>query len=464
MRRRRITSALLFVALLLVHVPQAIGQATAGSKSGKPIKASSTPAQSLLQQQLRLLADDVFSLSEIMLHDVANPPAASRVYAYSLLGAYEAVYYAKGNLPDINGRLKENPIGTAPVPPHQPDLSFCANYTMLQVGKQIMPSGPMLEERQKLLVDTFRKKYQMSKASLNDHIRYCQEVATQIVAYARKDAYGKLSTYRRYTPSKEEGHWYPTPPEYMAAVEPQWKTIRPFFLDSARQFRPKPPAPFSKDTTSAFYRMMKEVYTVGKSLTKEQREIANFWDCNPFAVSYSGHMANGLKKISPGGHWMGIAGIVSKKANVSLDSAVLIHTLVALTLHDAFISCWQEKYESDRIRPEAAINKVLDPSWRPLLQTPPFPEYTSGHSVVSSAVSTVLTYLLGDNFAFTDNSEVFFGLPERDFTSFYQAADEAAISRLYGGIHFRDACDNGVEQGKNIGKNVLTRVFGAPVK
>ena len=160
---------------------------------------------------------------------------------------------------------------------------------------------------------------------------------------------------------------------------------------------------------------------------------------------------------------MGIAGIACSKANVSLDSAVLIQTLVALTLHDAFISCWQEKYESDRIRPEAAINKLMDPSWRPLLQTPPFPEYTSGHSVVSAAVSTVLTYLIGDNFAFTDNSEVFFGLPERDFTSFNQAATEAAISRLYGGIHFRDACENGVQQGKNIGKNVLSSVFETSV-
>jgi hypothetical protein len=446
--------------LLLVQASQALCQVSQGDKN---VKQPALPYNSMLQQQLQLLTDDVFSLSEVMLHDVANPPAASRFYAYSLLGAYEAVFHAKGNLPDINKRLKQNPITTTPSPPRQPNLSFCANYTLLQVGKQIMPSGPMLEQRQKALLDTFRKQQKMSKASLDDHLRYCQDVAAQIVAYARQDAYNKLSTYRRYTPSKVEGHWYPTPPEYMAAVEPQWKTIRPFFLDSARQFSPGPAAPFSKDTTSSFFRQMKEVYQLGKTLTAEQRDIANFWDCNPFAVTYSGHMAIGLKKISPGGHWMGIAGIACLKGNVSIDSAVLIHTLVALTLHDAFISCWQEKYESDRIRPEAAINKLMDPSWRPLLQTPPFPEYTSGHSVVSSAVSTVLTFLLGDNFAFTDNSEVYFGLPERDFTSFNQAANEAAISRLYGGIHFRDACENGVLQGKSIGKNVLNRMFEVPM-
>jgi hypothetical protein len=323
-----------------------------------------------------------------------------------------------------------------------------------------MPSGAMLEEKQKELIEFFKRKKKISKADLDLMIHYSEEIAKQVVQYARADDYNKLSTYTRYTPSKKEGHWYPTPPEYMSAIEPQWKTIRPFFLDSATQFAPQAPSTFSKDTTSSFYRQMMEVYRVSKKITPEQQKIANFWDCNPFAVTYSGHMAIGLKKISPGGHWMGITGIVCKQADLPLDSAILVHTSVALTLHDAFISCWQEKYASDRIRPEAAINKMIDPSWRPLLQTPPFPEYTSGHSVASSSVSTVLTYLLGDNFGFVDTSEVYFGIPERQFKSFYQASDEAAISRLYGGIHFRDACENGVMQGKRVGQFVLERLFG----
>jgi hypothetical protein len=412
------------------------------------------------QQELQLLADNVFSLSEVMLHDVANPPAASRFYAYALLGAYEAALFGQRHLPDINLKLNVNPGLQPPVPPKNFNLSFCANYTLLQVGRQIMPSGALLEEKQKKLIEYFRKKKKISGEDLDQQIHYAQEIAKQVIQYARTDAYNKLSTYTRYTPSKKEGHWYPTPPEYMGAVEPQWKTIRPFFLDSATQFVPPPPAAYSKDTTSSFYKQMMEVYQVGKRITDKQREIANFWDCNPFAVTYSGHMAIGLKKISPGGHWMGITGIACKKADISLDSAILIHTTVALTLHDAFISCWQEKYFSDRIRPEAAINKLMDPSWRPLLQTPPFPEYTSGHSVVSSSVSVILTSLLGDGFSFDDTSEVYFGLPKRHFKSFYEAANEAAISRLYGGIHFRDACENGVLQGKRVGQFIMASMFG----
>jgi len=407
------------------------------------------------REDIQLLTDHVFHLSEVMLHDVANPPAASRFYAYALLGAYEASAMSEGKLPDLHLRWKMAP---APAPANG-NTAFCSLYTLLEVGRQLMPSGYLLEEKQKKLIQYFKTKRKLSTAQVTSLVTYSQDIASQVVALARADHYNQLSTYSRYKPKKEEGHWFPTPPEYMAAVEPQWKTIVPFFLDSAAQFAPAQPTPYSKDTASAFYCQMKEVYLAGKHLTTEQRAIASFWDCNPFAVSYSGHMAIGLKKISPGGHWMGITGIASRQARLSLDSAILIHTAVALTLHDAFISCWQEKYGSDRIRPEAAINKLMDPTWRPLLQTPPFPEYTSGHSVASAAVAVVLTHFFGDGFAYTDNSEIVFGLPERKFSSFQQAADEAAISRLYGGIHFRDACEQGAIQGKKVGEFAWTRMF-----
>ncbi len=412
------------------------------------------------QEELQMLADHVFSLSEVMLHDVANPPAASRFYAYALLAAYEVAFFGQHQLEDVNLRLNINPEIKPPSLPKNFNLSFCSNYAMLQVGRYTMPSGALLEEKQHALDDYFRKNMKISRQDLEDQKRFAIDIAQQVIQYAKTDGYNKLSTYTRYTPSKEEGRWYPTPPEYMGAIEPKWETIRPFFLDSANQFSPAPPAAFSRDSTSSFYRQLKEVYDVVMNVQDEHKAVANFWDCNPFAVTYSGHMAIGLKKISPGGHWMGITGIACKKADVSLDSAILIHTMVALTLHDAFISCWQEKYVSDRIRPETAINKMIDPSWRPILQTPPFPEYTSGHSVASASAAVVLTYLLGDNFSFTDTSEMYFGLPARDFNSFYEASDEAAISRLYGGIHFRDACEDGIVQGKRVGKFALSSMFG----
>jgi hypothetical protein len=278
------------------------------------------------------------------------------------------------------------------------------------------------------------------------------------VRYAAKDGYVKTSGYMRYTPFKEPGSWQPTPPGYMEAYEPHWATVRPFLMDSAAQFRPLPPVAYSEKENSDFYKLAKEVQEITTNLNTEQTHIANFWDCNPFFLNQKGHISFGTKKISPGGHWMGITGIACAQKGLSLAETIRWHALVGITMTDAFISCWSEKFRSNRIRPETFINEHIDRNWRPMLQTPPFPEYTSGHSVVSSAVSILLTKLAGENFGFTDISEVEFGVPARSFSSFKEAAQEAAISRLYGGIHYRDAIDNGVVQGEQIGKYVVQKL------
>jgi PAP2 superfamily len=400
-----------------------------------------------------------FHLSEVMLHDVASPPAAARFYAYSMLSAYEVLQRNQPDMIDLSKNFNVAPDFLSLTPPTKLNPAFCAAYAMLEAGRLILPSGYMLEEKQRELIKIFQKNYKLSPKNIEANKQYANQVAAQVVAYAKKDGYFSLSILPRYKPNtKEEGRWYPTPPEYMGAVEPQWKTIRTFFLDSANQFVPDAPAHFSTEKGSSFFNQLEEVISVSKNLTAEQKAIAGFWDCNPFAVTYSGHAAIGMKKISPGGHWIGITGIVSRKAKASLQKTITAHTLVALSLHDAFVSCWNEKYRSDRIRPESAINKYVDESWRPLLQTPPFPEYTSGHSVISTTSAEVLSYLFGENFEYVDTSEEYFGLPPRSFKSFKAASQEAAISRLYGGIHFRDGIEAGQRQGEAIGKHIVNRV------
>lgn len=401
-----------------------------------------------------------FSLSEVMLHDVVNPPAASRFYAYCMLSAYQALNQVEQEPFDLPSRFKIRPsFPNVPIPSCV-SKDFVAAYAMLEVGRQLMPSGYLLEQTQTTLFQDFKKKYHFSAQCLEQNVAFATAVAKQVVEYSKTDGYSKLSTLKRYSPVVEDGHWYPTPPEYMAAVEPHWQTIRPFFLDSAQQVPSRKAAEFSTDKDSPFGKLTYEVYDISKKMSVEQRQIAAFWDCNPFAVQYSGHAAIGIKKISPGGHWIGITGIACVASSASIEKTVLAHTLVALTLHDAFISCWHVKYQSDRARPETVINKYIDPSWRPLLQTPPFPENTSGHSVISTASASMLTFLFGDNFKFTDTSEEYFGLPARNFESFHQAAAEAAISRLYGGIHFRDSIENGQEQGEGIGEAIIQKIQG----
>lgn len=154
---------------------------------------------------------------------------------------------------------------------------------------------------------------------------------------------------------------------------------------------------------------------------------------------------------------MGITGIACKKQKLDLGKTAYAHAIVSLGLSDAFVSCWNNKYKFNRVRPVTAIRKLMDQQWTPLLQTPPFPEYTSGHSVISTTSATILTHLFGENFSFTDDTELEFGLPARKFSSFKMACNEAAISRLYGGIHFRDAIENGVKEGEQIGNFVVTK-------
>jgi hypothetical protein len=201
-----------------------------------------------------------------------------------------------------------------------------------------------------------------------------------------------------------------------------------------------------------------EVYNAGINLTEEQRAIASFWDCNPFVMHNTGHVMYATKKISPGGHWINIAAVAAKKSKADFMKTVETYALVSVAVADGFISCWDEKYRSALIRPETVINTYIDKDWVPLLQTPPFPEYPSGHSVISTAAAVALTSLYGENFAYTDSTEVVFGLPPRNFNSFHQAAEEAAISRLYGGIHYMPSIANGQTEGRQVGELVVSKI------
>lgn len=416
------------------------------------------PAREELRKHLQ---PAVFSVTMVMIHDVVNPPAASRFYTYCLLGAHEIV--ARNNKQIVAPTVFTKSINPVNIEATNYDYQIAALYCILETGRLIIPSGYMLEEDQKKLIIALLREGH-SQAMIDRSIAVAQDVARKIAADASTDGYLKLSTRLRYRPKKGDAYWYPTPPGYIEGVEPHWKTIRPVLIDSCSQFLAKPPVEFSRDSTSEFYKLTKEVYDVGKNLTERQRFIASYWDCNPFAINTSGHMNIGFKKISPGGHWMNITGIATTKANLDVDKGIMVHSLAAATLMDAFISCWDEKYRSSRVRPETVINRSIDPKWQPLLQTPPFPEYTSGHSVISTAVAETLTYLLGDNFAFRDDTEVIFELPTRDFKSFRHASEEAAISRLYGGIHYRDAIENGQAQGRALGAFIIEKLKKAGVK
>ncbi len=331
---------------------------------------------------------------------------------------------------------------------------------MCSTAKKMQPSGRLFNDFEKLFLDSCRK-IGFSDDVIEHSQSYANQVVKQVMSYVKSDRYNRISNYPRYTPIGKEGSWYPTPPAFFAPVEPYFKTIRTFIIDSSSQFKPVPPVPFSKDKNSAFFKMLKGNYIDGASgLTPEHRIIAGFWDCNPFAIKNEGHLMVGMKKISPGAHWMGITGIACQQSKLNFSKSMEIYSMVAFGLTDSFIGCWDEKYRSNRIRPETAIRKLIDPNWKPMLQTPPFPEYPSGHSCISATSSIILTYYFGPDYKFTDSVEETYGLTPRNFTSFKQAAAEAAMSRYWGGIHFMDAATNGITLGQGVGNFIVTKLKG----
>ena len=408
------------------------------------------------QPDAELLHSAMHQLSGVMVYDIFSPPQASRVYAYASVAAYEALRPGHSDYRSFAGQLN----GLTPVPTPDPkaeySLPLASVHAFMTVGRQLTFSRARMDSLRTAMDERMRGR--LAKAVYDRSIAYGDAVAKHILAWASSDRFLQTRGYPKFTVSTSPGRWVPTPPAYMDAIEANWGVLRPFVMDSGSQFKPVPPPAFDTSRASAFRQGMQEVYETGTHLTDEQRAIAAFWDCNPYVMHVQGHAMFATKKITPGGHWMGIVGIASRKADADLMQSSEAYARTAIAMADAFIGTWDEKYRSSVVRPETVINAYLDERWEPVLQTPPFPEYPSGHSTVSTAAATVLTQLYGTPFAFADSSEVDFGLPVRSFPSFEAAAAEAAISRLYGGIHYRPAIEEGAVLGRKVGTLVIGRV------
>ena len=408
-------------------------------------------------QDPELFHEAMQNLTDILVHDIFSPPVASRVYLYPSIAAYEII--ARYNPEEFNslvGQVKElQEIPTSNNTDINPQLA--ALFSFNAVGKALIFSEDKMEvfqEEFQQKLKSFKVPSQVVKASKT----YGEEVASSILEWASGDMYNQTRTFPKYTIRDEDFFWKPTPPDYMDGIEPHWNKIRTLVLDSASQFAPKKPLPFDLTEGSSFQRQLQEVLDVGNNLTDEQIEIAKFWDCNPYVTHHRGHAMFATKKITPGGHWIGITAIATRQSKSSFEETINAYANVSIALFDAFISCWDEKWETLVVRPETLINQYYDEEWLPLLQTPPFPEYTSGHSVISRAAAVTLTDLFGANFNFTDTTELAYGLPERSYNSFFHASEEAAISRLYGGIHYMMAITEGVEQGQKIGNLIIKKL------
>lgn len=396
-------------------------------------------------------------LSDVIIADIFTPPVASRIYAYTNVAAYEAVRFQDPKYKSLTNQLNELKAGPQPQPDLEYYLPLSGIVAFITVARELVWNVERIDSMEDQYLNRIRK-VGINKDIYSRSVAFGRQVGKHILEWARQDGYNRRTANANYTVLNDPSRWQPTPPNYMEAIEPHWNTIRPFVLDSANQFNPGPPTAFDTIPSSTFYRETREVYDVVNNLDEERLAIAKFWDCNPNISFTQGHVMYYKQQISPGGHWVHITAQVLEATQATTLEAADTFAKVCVTIADAFISCWDEKYRSNLTRPETYINKYIDSDWKPILQTPAFPEHTSGHSVASTSAATVLTSLYGDEFTFIDSTEVPFGLPARHFRSFYEASNEAAVSRLYGGIHYRPAIEKGIQQGRSVGRYVINKI------
>jgi hypothetical protein len=430
---------------LLVRGSVAAGGALAvGAFRGVPATAATWPRASAYGSDVPAAWYDL-ALDLVRTTPGFSPPVAARAFGYAGVALYEAVVPGIPRRRSFAGRLN----GLAQPPRatggkyHWPTV---ANSALAAIFSSLFPTAP---NEGRLAIDELERRFSDDARKLlppgvhRRSVMQGADVATHVFEWSKNDGGHEafLKNFPPYTPPSGTGLWEPTPPGFSPALQPFWGANRPFVLRDGESCSPGPPPPYSESPGSPFFAEAQECYVVVNGLTPEQKAIALFWSDGPGETA------------TPSGHWISILTQVVREHGIQLGKSANAYARLGIAVADAFISCWKTKYRDNLLRPVTCIRRVFDPNWTPLLVTPPFPEYTSGHSVQSGASAHVMTDLFG-RLGFTDRTHEGRGLPARTFASFEEAAQEAGISRLYGGIHFRAAIERGVEQGICVGKHV----------
>lgn len=399
----------------------------------------------------QILAQWYKLLLELIRHTATySPPVAARSFAYVGITAYEAVASVTPTLRSLAGQV--NGLTTLPARGEGAFDGPCILQSALVHAMQAHfgntgPTGQRAMQAMTARLDILAAT-DVDPEVMTRSAAYGLELATHILDWSKTDGGAEIINLGfplSYDLVAGPEHWVPTSLVALqqAPLLPDWGNVRTFTFPANDACELPPPPAYSEDPGSDFYIEALEVYETGKNLTPEQRAIARFWSDDP------------MLSPTPPGHWVSIALQVFEANAVPLERQVETLALVGMAISDGFVACWRSKYKYNLLRPITYIRRVIDPKWEPTLNTPPFPEYPSGHSSQTAAASGVLAALFGQEFAFTDGTHFADGLPERNFASFNVAAEEAGISRLYGGIHFRSAIEQGLLQGQCVAQYVL---------
>ncbi|NGQ91531.1 vanadium-dependent haloperoxidase [Rhodobacter sp. HX-7-19] len=443
-------SATLAVALCILAAP-AQAQSQDQSQVQSQDQAQDQAQAGARDDRAQVLGSWYRMILELVRHTPTySPPVASRAFAYTALIAYEATASGSDRLQSLTGQ-----VAAVPMPPLREDGLAYDEDVILNTA---------LAHAVDVYFSNTGPTGQRAKAALTKQLDALTAEGTDPDTLARSQAYGaalaeaiiaasaddggavveNLGFPMTYTLGGEPQDWVPTSLVQLqqAPLLPAWGQNRPFTLPDGEACPLPPPPAYSEDPGSEFYKQAMEVYDTSRSLTDEQKIIARFWSDDP------------MLSPTPPGHWVSIIFEIAERDALPVEDRVNALVRLGMAVSDGFIVNWRDKYRYDLLRPVTYIRRVIDPKWEPLLITPPFPEYPSGHSTQSGAVAQVLTATFGTPFPFTDSTHEADGLAPRDFPDFWTAAREAGISRLYGGIHFRAAIDLGLDQGACVGDHV----------
>ena len=395
------------------------------------------------------------TITEAMVTDGFSPVLASRTYVYPNIAAYLILENQYESLPRLEYILQNRVMFDDSIYYRHLNFELAAITAFYHVSKQLI--------YREATCDSLYQ-WELKRLAKGDTALWCKSmdagnyIGKIILQWAARDRYAQTKAKPAYIPYTGLQYWKPTPPEYRDALEAYWGTVQPISMDSSLQFFVMPTIVFDTARSSAFYKQAKEVYDITAHLTPAQKAIALFWDDNPDLNTFVGHVPTPRRYLSPPAHWMNIVAQITRLRHSDIATTAQAMTYTAIVMEDSKIAVWEAKYMINLIRPVTYIRSYIATDWMPLLVTPPFPEYPSGHSACSMSAAVVLTHLFGDTLSFTDSSLVQYHIAPRHFTSFIQAADEVSESRIYGGIHYRSGVVVGREMGRKIGTHFIKKL------
>lgn len=386
--------------------------------------------------------DEILLLIEA---EALSPPKASRVLAYTGVAIYEATVDGVPQHRSLGGQLN----GLEPLPEASSEVEYdfevVLHSTLGHLASQFFDEEDSRLHLIKIAEDGLAARVDagLGETTVTESMQRGIEIAERLWEWAIDDGYYERNS-ESFTPPEGDYAWVPTG-DIEDPLEPYWNTLRPFALDASDVCAAPAPAEYSSDPDSEFYQQALEVWQISEQRNEEQEEIAQFWADDPGQTA------------TPPGHWMAIAGQMVDEQAMNLAEAAELYAMMGVTTGDAVISCWDAKYESFLLRPVTYIQRHIDESWEPFINTPRFPEYTSGHSTFSGAAAGILTAMVGE-VSFSDKTHEHRGMEPRHFDNFDHAAREAANSRLYGGIHYPMGNDGGLIQGECVAETVLETI------